>query len=87
MFGVYLKDLLVIAFSILITHLVESYQPDSVLGMPQVFCKKGILRNFAKFTGKHLCQSHFFNKIAGLRLDFAYGLATKLTRIIVARGF
>ena len=23
----------------------------------EVFCKKGILRNFAKFTGKHLCQS------------------------------
>ena len=29
--------------------------------------KKGILRNFAKFTGKHLCQSLFFNKVAGLR--------------------
>ena len=23
---------------------------------PEVFCKKGILRNFAKFTGKHMCQ-------------------------------
>ena len=23
----------------------------------EVFCKKGVLRNFAKFTGKHLCQS------------------------------
>ena len=22
----------------------------------EVFCKKGVLRNFAKFTGKHLCQ-------------------------------
>ena len=29
--------------------------------------KKGVLRNFAKFTGKHLCQSLFFNKAAGLR--------------------
>ena len=29
--------------------------------------KKGILRNFAKFTGKHLCQSLYFNKVAGLR--------------------
>ena len=27
---------------------------------------KGVLRNFAKFTGKHLCQSLFFNKVAGL---------------------
>ena len=26
--------------------------------------RKGVLRNFAKFTGKHLCQSLFFNKIA-----------------------
>ena len=32
-----------------------------------VFCKKGVLRNFSKFTGKHLCQSFFFNKVAGLR--------------------
>ena len=27
--------------------------------------KKGALRNFTKFTGKHLCQSLFFNKVAG----------------------
>ena len=29
--------------------------------------KKWVLRNFAKFTGKHLCQSIAFNKVAGLR--------------------
>ena len=29
--------------------------------------KKGVLKNFTKFTGKHLCQSLFFNKVAGLR--------------------
>ena len=34
---------------------------------PQVFCKKGILKNFTKFTGKHLWQSLFFDKVAGLR--------------------
>ena len=28
--------------------------------------KKGALRNFAKLTGKYLCQSLFFNKVAGL---------------------
>ena len=28
--------------------------------------RKGVLRNFAKFTGKHLCQSLFFNKVATL---------------------
>ena len=26
--------------------------------------KKGVLRNFAKFTGKHLCQGLFSNKVA-----------------------
>ena len=28
--------------------------------------RKGVLRNLAKFTGKHLCQSLLFNKVAGL---------------------
>ena len=34
---------------------------------PEVFCKKGVLRNFTKFTGRHLYQSLLFNKVAGLR--------------------
>ena len=29
--------------------------------------KKVVFRNFTKFTGKHKCQSLFFNKVAGLR--------------------
>ena len=29
--------------------------------------KKNVLRNFAKFTGKHLCQGLLFNKVVGLR--------------------
>ena len=29
--------------------------------------KKGVLKNFAKFTRKHLRQSLLFNKVAGLR--------------------
>ena len=33
----------------------------------EVFCKKGVIRNFTKLTGKHLCQSLLFNKVAGLR--------------------
>ena len=28
---------------------------------------KGVLRNFAKFTGKHLCQGLFFNQVVDLR--------------------
>ena len=34
---------------------------------PVVFCKKCVLKNFAKVTGKHLYQSLFFNKVSGLR--------------------
>ena len=30
---------------------------------------KCVLRNIAKFTGKHLCQSSFFNKVAGCSLQ------------------
>ena len=30
---------------------------------------KAVLRNFAKFTGKLMCQSLFFNKVAGLSLQ------------------
>ena len=35
---------------------------------PEVFCKKGVFRNFTKFTAKHLRQGLFFDKVAGLRL-------------------
>ena len=31
-----------------------------------MFLKKNVLKNFSKFAGKHLCQSLFFNKVAGL---------------------
>ena len=33
----------------------------------EVFCKKGVLKYFTKFTGKHLRWSLFFNKVADLR--------------------
>ena len=32
--------------------------------------KKGVLRNFTKFTEKHLCESLFFNTVAGLACNF-----------------
>ena len=32
---------------------------------PEVFCKKGFLRSFLKFAGKHLYQGLFFNKVVG----------------------
>ena len=33
---------------------------------PEKIYKKGILKNFAKVTGKYLCQSPFLNKDPGL---------------------
>ena len=33
----------------------------------EVFCKKGVLTNFAKFTGKYLRQRLSFNKVVGFR--------------------
>ena len=30
---------------------------------PEAFCKKGVLGNFAKFTGKHLYQRLFLLKL------------------------
>ena len=36
---------------------------------PEMFYKKGVFRNFAKFTGKHLCQTFFFNKLGGINDD------------------
>ena len=41
--------------------------PDNFIDQssrPEVFCKKGVFRNFAKFTGKHLYQRPFFRKVA-----------------------
>ena len=35
----------------------------------KVFRKKVVLKNFAKFAGKHLCQSLFFYKVPSLNLQ------------------
>ena len=47
---------------------------------PELFCKIGVLRNFTKFTRKHLCQSLFFNKTRlwqrGFPMNFAKFLKT-----------
>ena len=45
-------------FSLVILHAQK--QP------PVVLYKKGVLKNFAKLTGKHLCQTLFFNKVTTL---------------------
>ena len=39
------------------TNLQSVYISSFRSSRPEVFCKKGVLRNFAKFTGKHLLQA------------------------------
>ena len=54
------------------------------------FAKKGVPRNFSKFTGKHLCQSLIFNNVAGLRylpVNFVKLLRTPFLRNTSGRLF
>ena len=36
----------------------------------EVLCKKGVLKNFAKFEGKHVCLSLSFNKVTSQRCSY-----------------
>ena len=40
--------------------------------------KKGVLKNFTKFADKQLCQSIFFNKVAGLGQHFLHNNSGQL---------
>ena len=50
-------------------HIENPGVATTVFGSSHRRCsiRKGALKNFTKFTGKHLCQSLFFNEVAGLR--------------------
>ena len=41
-------------------HLNITFEECKQKQPPEVFYKKGVLRNFPKFTGNHLCQRHSF---------------------------
>ena len=36
---------------------------------PEVFCQKGVLKNFAKFSGKHLRPSLFYKEVYVTSMD------------------
>ena len=38
--------------------------------VPEMFFEKGVLRNFAKIKGKHLCQSLFSRKLQASSLKY-----------------
>ena len=51
-----------------VNYVLLKYSPYISGKQPsEMFYKKRCSWNFAKFTGKHLCQILFFNKVAGLR--------------------
>ena len=47
---------------------------------PEVPCKKGVLIYFAKFTGKHLCQSLFLIKLQASSCFCVESKATVFTK-------
>ena len=44
----------------------------------------GVLKNFENLTGKHLCQSLFFNKVAGQRQAMFRSKVTTLRALVFA---
>ena len=62
-----LSIMIIISIKQHLTNISSSIHEKVRNSRPEVFYKKGVLRNFTKFTGKHLCQSLFFNKVAVLR--------------------
>ena len=62
---------LIVTILIIFVHFIiqDSVKVRYRSSHPEVFCKKGVLRNFEKFTGKHLCQRLFFDKAGGLKLS------------------
>ena len=47
--------------------MTENMKPNYRSSHGKCSIRKGVLRNFTKFSGKHLCQSLFFDKVASLR--------------------
>ena len=65
----------------------EEFSGEDRSSRPEVFYEKGVLRNFTRFTGNHLCQSLFFNKAAGLRPTTLLNETTLLKKRLWHRCF
>ena len=55
-----------ILFLIYLKRQIKVYQFSDRSSHRRCSIEKVVLKIFAKYTGKHLCQSLFFNKVAGL---------------------
>ena len=45
-------------------NFLQQMLQNSLKKLPEVFCKTGVFKNFAKYNGKRLCYCLFFNKAA-----------------------
>ena len=62
-----MKNLIFCAMVNISFHIIVMVSVKPKSSRADVFCKKGSSGNLAKFTGKHSCQSLFFNIVATLR--------------------
>ena len=71
------------------THAFQYYDlsilPMSKATIRRCSIKKGVLRIFSKFTGNHLCQSFFFNKVAGPKGFIKKGVLEQVCNFIKKR--
>ena len=61
------KLLVLIRIDVPVMYLTSNIMQNDRSSHRRCSVRRGALRSFAKFTEKHLCQSLFFNKAAGLR--------------------
>ena len=52
----------------MLESVLENFHSNNGSSHRRCYLKQGVLKNFAKFTGKYLCLRLFYNKVAGLRL-------------------
>ena len=50
-------------YNILRNFIKQEFTNHYKSSSPELFCKNGVFKNFLKFTGKHLCQNIFLNKV------------------------
>ena len=62
---------------------ILSVDTTEAIAQMEVFCKKGVFRNFEKFTRKHLCQSVSFNKVADLSLGVLFFITEHLRWLLL----
>ena len=53
----------------------------------EVFCEKGVLKSFAKFSGKHLCQSSAIFKVSFANFEHVFvRWESYLMKVVVVRN-